>query len=74
MLAFAGGAAGVLLAYWATQFFITLGGDSIPRADAIALDGRVLVFALLLATISALLSGLVPALQASRRADRRSPA
>jgi putative ABC transport system permease protein len=67
VLALLGGGVGVLLAYWATRFFITLGGDSIPRQDAIAMDGRVLAFALLLAVISAILSGLVPALQSSRR-------
>jgi putative ABC transport system permease protein len=67
VLAFAGGVAGVALAYWATRFFVTLGGASIPRHDAIVLDARVLGFAVLLATVSALLSGLVPALQASRR-------
>ena len=67
VLALLGGAVGVLLAYWATGFFVRLGGESIPRPDAIVMDARVLGFALLLATISALLSGLVPALQASRR-------
>ncbi len=66
VLAFVGGAVGVLLAYWATNFFLAVGGDSIPRQDAISLDARVLGFALLLATISALLSGLVPALLAAR--------
>ena len=67
VLALLGGAVGVLLAYWATGFFVRLGGESIPRPDAIVMDARVLGFALLLATISALFSGLVPALQASRR-------
>ena len=67
VLAAAGGVAGVGLAYWATRFFVTLGGTSIPRQDAIALDARVLGFALLLATISALIAGLFPAWQASRR-------
>ncbi len=67
VLALLGGVVGVLLAYWTTRFFITLGGESIPRQDAISMDARVLGFALLLATASALLSGLIPALQASRR-------
>jgi putative ABC transport system permease protein len=67
VLALVGGAAGVLLAYWTTRFFVTLGGESIPRQEAIALDGRVLAFALVLATIAALLSGLFPALQGSRK-------
>jgi putative ABC transport system permease protein len=66
-LALTGGIAGVVLGYWATRFFVALGGDSIPRQEAIAVDARVLTFALAVATIAALLSGLVPALQASRR-------
>ena len=67
VLAVLGAAIGIGLAYWATRFFITLGGDSIPRQDAIQMDGGVLVFALVLAVVSAVLAGLVPALQASRR-------
>jgi putative ABC transport system permease protein len=67
VLALLGGLVGVGLASLATGFFVTLGGDSIPRPDAIAMDTRVLGFALLLATVSALLSALVPAFQASRR-------
>ncbi len=67
VLALLGGVVGVMLAYWATGFFVKLGGESIPRPDAIAMDASVLGFALLLASISALLSGLFPALQASRR-------
>ena len=67
VLALLGGIVGALLAYWATGFFITVGGDSIPRQETIRMDARVLGFALVLATISALLSGVAPALQASRR-------
>jgi putative ABC transport system permease protein len=67
VLALLGGAVGVVFAYWATEFFVAVGSDSIPRRDAIALDSRVLGFAVLLATISALLAGLVPALLAARR-------
>jgi putative ABC transport system permease protein len=66
LLAAAGGVLGVLFAYWASQFFITIGGDSIPRPDAIGIDFRVLGFALLLAVVAAVIAGLVPALQASR--------
>ncbi|HSC26261.1 MAG TPA: ABC transporter permease, partial [Vicinamibacterales bacterium] len=68
VLALIGGMLGVLLAYWATGFFVALGGESIPRAESIALDGGVLAFALVLATVSALLSGLLPAVDASRAA------
>ena len=68
VLALLGGGLGVLLAYWATGFFVSLGGASIPRPDAIRLDGPVLLFAFALATMCAVLSGLVPALHASRAA------
>lgn len=66
VLAFLGGALGIVLAYWATDFFVALGGDGVPRADSIALDWRVLAFAAAIATVSALLSGIVPAVQASK--------
>jgi predicted permease len=65
VLALVGTVLGSFLAYWATGFVIGLGGDSIPRAEAVALDARVLAFALALATLAALLSGLLPALHAS---------
>ena len=68
VLAMIGGVAGVLMAYWATQFFVALAGDSIPGAELIGLDARVLAFAFGVATLSALLAGLLPALQASRAA------
>jgi putative ABC transport system permease protein len=67
VLAVLGSAAGVVIAYWATRFFLVVGGDSIPRHDAIGMNARVLGFTLMLATVSALLAGVVPALQASRR-------
>jgi putative ABC transport system permease protein len=70
VVALAGSVLGLLLAFWATEFFISVGGDAIPRADAVAIDGRVLLFTLALAGISTLLAGLVPAWQASRIALR----
>ena len=68
VLAMIGGAAGVLLAYWATGFFVALAGDSIPGAERIRLDARVLGFAFAIAAIAALLASLLPALHASRAA------
>jgi putative ABC transport system permease protein len=70
VLAVGGSAVGLLLALWATEFFITVGGDAIPRADSIGFNGRVLLFTLVLAVVSAILAGLVPAIQASRTAVR----
>jgi putative ABC transport system permease protein len=66
LLALAGSALGVLFAYWASQFFVAIGGDSIPRPESIGIDARVMAFALLLAVVAALIAGLVPALHASR--------
>jgi putative ABC transport system permease protein len=68
VLAMIGGTAGVLMAYWATGFFVALAGESIPGANQVRLDARVLAFALAIATIAALLAGLLPALHASRAA------
>jgi putative ABC transport system permease protein len=65
VLAIAGSVLGLVLAYWATGFFITVGADSIPRPEMIRIDARVLGFTLLLAAVSALLAGLLPALHAS---------
>jgi putative ABC transport system permease protein len=66
VLAMIGGIAGVLMAYWATGFFVRLAGDSIPGAQQVGLDARVLAFAFVVAAVAALLAGLLPALQASR--------
>jgi putative ABC transport system permease protein len=66
VLAMIGGSAGVLLAYWTAGFFVALAGDSIPGAENIRLDGRVLLFSLATATTAALLAGLLPAVHASR--------
>ena len=68
VLAVVGSALGLLLAYWATGFFIAIGGDSIPRPESIAIDGRVLLFTLVLAVVAALTSGIIPAVHASRAA------
>jgi len=70
VIAIAGSGLGLLLAFWATEFFVSLGGDAIPRKEAIAIDGRVIMFTLGLATVSALVAGVIPAIQASRAAVR----
>jgi putative ABC transport system permease protein len=68
VLAMLGGTAGVVLAQWATRFFVTLAADNIPAGARVGVDARVLVFAFAIATVSALIAGLLPALQASRAA------
>ena len=68
VLAAIGSALGLMFAWWATGLFIRIGGDSIPRPDAIAIDARVMAFTLGIAIVAALVAGIVPALQASRPA------
>ncbi len=66
VLAVAGGALGVLLAYLAIAPIQTLSAGSIPRVTEIALDARVLAFAFALALVTGVIFGLAPAWQASR--------
>jgi predicted permease len=66
VLAIAGSALGLLLAFWITEFFVSIGGEAIPRAETIGIDARVLLFTLALAVASALLAGLLPSVHATR--------
>jgi putative ABC transport system permease protein len=66
VLAALGGAAGVLLAVWGISALVSLRPPGIPRLDAVAIDVRLIGFALLATAATALLFGMVPALQASR--------
>jgi predicted permease len=65
LLAAIGGAAGLLLAAWLTQFLSILIPSNIGDQLGLAtprMDGRVLVFTLLISMIAGVLSGIVPAL------------
>jgi putative ABC transport system permease protein len=61
LLALVGGALGVLLAAWCLQGLNAATPGALPRADEIALDGRVLGFALVLSLVTGLAFGLLPA-------------
>ena len=61
LLAGAGGLAGLLVAAAGVQGLHALGRGSVPRIDAIGLDGRVLAFTAILSIASGLLFGLAPA-------------
>jgi putative ABC transport system permease protein len=61
-----GGALGLLLAYFAISPIQTLSAGSIPRAEDISIDGRVLLFSLLLALATGVAFGLAPAWFAGR--------
>ncbi len=66
VLALAGGALGLALAWLAITPIRTLGAGSIPRVADITLDGHVLAFALLVSVATGLIFGMAPAWQASR--------
>jgi predicted permease len=67
VLGISGGALGVLLAFVGTRPFVSLWPGSLPRAQDVQLDWRVLLFALAMSLLSSLLFGLAPALRAPAR-------
>ena len=71
LLASIGSAAGLAVAVVASRVFRSLAA-SLPRADEIKLDSRILLYVLGCALLCTLVFGLVPALQATRRTPGRS--
>jgi predicted permease len=66
LLGCSGGALGLLLAVVATRAVIRTLPGTLPRAEEISLDGRVLLFAAALSIFAAILFGLAPAVKSSR--------
>jgi putative ABC transport system permease protein len=66
LLAFVGGAAGLLLAAWGLDVLVTLNPDNIPRLAEVRLSTPVLLFTLGAVILTGLIFGLVPAWQAAR--------
>jgi predicted permease len=66
VLALGGGALGVGLAFAGTRLLVALEPSSLPRAQAVGVDGTVLAFTLAVAVSTGLFFGLAPALQAAR--------
>jgi predicted permease len=65
VLALAGGAAGVLLAYVGVRALVSVGPAGIPRLNEISLNGAALVFVALVSVLTGVLFGLLPALRVS---------
>ncbi len=72
LLALIGGAAGLLLAEWLTQFMATLIPSSISEQlgmGAAGMDGRVLLFTLAISVLAGILAGIVPAFASANAAQ-----
>ncbi len=66
LLALAGGTLGLLIAAWGTRAAIRVLPEALPRAEEIQIDGRVLLFTLVVSMVAGILFGLVPATKTSR--------
>jgi predicted permease len=66
LLAAAGAAAGIVVAWAGLQIVLTLRPANLPRLDETALDAGVLAFTAVLGVVTGVLFGLLPALQLSR--------
>ena len=66
LLSLCGGALGIFICHFSVKWIHILGTKSIPRLQDVGIDGRVLLFTLLLSVSSGILFGLAPALRVSR--------
>lgn len=65
LLSVLGGLCGVALAFWGTHALLSVLSSAIPRSSEIVVDGRVLLFALILSLGTGILFGFIPALRIS---------
>jgi predicted permease len=65
-LAAAGGTLGLLFAFCGTKAVLNTLPGALPRVHEISLDGRVLLFALVLSLFAAIVFGIAPAVKGSR--------
>jgi putative ABC transport system permease protein len=66
LLSLMGGMLGILLAYGGVRLLLAWGPGSVPRADEIGIDARVLGFTLLISLLTGIIFGTAPAVRASR--------
>ncbi|MEY2440204.1 MAG: hypothetical protein QOI34_1589, partial [Verrucomicrobiota bacterium] len=66
LLALAGGAAAILLAWWGIDLLIAIGPQDLPRLNEISVNGTVVAFTFIIAVCTSIIFGLAPALRASR--------
>jgi putative ABC transport system permease protein len=65
LLAVAGGAFGVLLAYGGIFLLTLLSPDNLPRIEGVSIDGRVLAYTCVVSVLASVISGLAPSLGAT---------
>ena len=66
LLSLIGGGLGLLVAMWGTDALIAAIPDTIPRAEDVGIDARVMLFTLLISALTGCIFGLIPALQVSK--------
>lgn len=67
LLAGVGGVLGIGISLVGIEALVALGPAGLPRLNEVGLNGRILLFAAAMTTVTGLLFGLVPALQGSRQ-------
>ncbi len=73
LVSLAGGAAGILLAYWSVPALLALApAGKVPRMEMIRMDGWVLAFTFGISVITGMVFGLAPAFQATQRGASES--
>jgi putative ABC transport system permease protein len=65
VMAGAGAAIGIVVAWWSLRWLMRISPGDLPGIENVALDGRVLIFTVLLSLVTGVLCGLAPALHAS---------
>jgi predicted permease len=66
LIGLAGGALGLMVAAWGTQAALKVLPETLPRAQDVGVDGRVLIFTLIASIVAGVLFGLAPALKIAR--------
>ena len=66
VLGAAGGAIGLLIAFWGSDLLVSLQPDGIPRLNEVAIDRQVVLFTMGISLLTGVIFGALPALQMTR--------